>query len=287
MSRTIVVIPCYNEAQRLDVDAFCSFAACSQDIRFLMVNDGSSDDTLSLLESLSARDREHFDVYDLPQNVGKAEAVRRGVLRAFTQRPDYVAFWDADLATPLEAIEDFRRVLEEHVQIHVVIGTRIPLLGRQVERKRLRRLLGSAFATAASWLLGVGIYDTQCGAKMFRRSAPIEGVFHKEFISRWIFDVEIFARLVHDTSAGEPNPLQHVVYEFPLTRWREVGGSKLRAKDFVKAVFELATICRKYLLWRRPRPAETGTELTQEAWTPSSSSSEQPLPLPQERRDAA
>jgi glycosyltransferase involved in cell wall biosynthesis len=136
MSRTVVVIPRYNEAQRLDVDVLCSFAACSQGIRFLMVNDGSGDDTLSLLESLSARDREHFDVYDLPQNVGKAEAVRREVLKAATQRPDYIAFWDADLATPLEAIEDFRRVLEEHVRIHVVIGTRIPTSGAVVRRCR-------------------------------------------------------------------------------------------------------------------------------------------------------
>jgi glycosyltransferase involved in cell wall biosynthesis len=287
MSRTIVVIPCYNEGQRLDVRAFGHFAANSQGIRFLMVNDGSSDDTSALLRELAARDHRHFDVYDLAQNVGKAEAVRRGLLRAFSQRPEYVAFWDADLATPLEAIAEFRQVLEQHAQIHVVIGARIPLLGRQVERKRLRRLLGNTFVTAASWMLGVSIHDTQCGAKMFRRSAPIESLFDRPFCSRWIFDVEILARLVQSNSPERPNPLQHIVYELPLTRWREVEGSRLRAKDFVNAAFELGTIYRRYRLWRRPRSVQTPDQLTREALAPSSSSKQPAWPPPEDCRDAA
>lgn len=272
----IVVVPCYNEAGRLDADRFRRFAAAHDGVQFLFVNDGSTDGTLPLLEGLRDADPARFSVCHFPVNQGKAEAVRRGFLEAFSRTarrgsaPEYVAFWDADLATPLDAIGRFAAVLDERPDVEIVVGTRIPLLGRKIRRAARRRWLGRLFSAVASQMLGLGIYDTQCGAKMFRVSPQIEALFHEPFSTRWIFDVEILARLIAarrraptcgcgwDTRRTPrlQQVARAVIYEMPLESWEEKGGSKLKGRDFVKAVFELAVIWRKNLLGVRWPAAE-------------------------------
>src|SRR5690606_18799800 len=103
---------------------------------------------------------------DLPANEGKAEAVRRGMQVAFRRHPEYVGFWDADLATPLDEIGRFRAVLDRRSELQLVIGSRTRLLGRRIERKRSRTLLGRLFATVASRAVQLPVFDTQCGAKL-------------------------------------------------------------------------------------------------------------------------
>ena len=105
MSRSIcIIVPCYNEAKRLNASAFCRFAAEHPRVHFVMVNDGSRDDTLDVINQLSRQITCPMSVIDLPVNQGKAEAVRQGMQEGFTFAPDYVGYWDADLATPLDAI---------------------------------------------------------------------------------------------------------------------------------------------------------------------------------------
>lgn len=132
MSRAIIVVPCYNEAMRLDLLALREFAREHPGPRFLFVNDGSTDGTRKILDELHCEVRECFLVCHLRQNVGKAEAVRQGLLRAFEERPDYVGYWDADLATPLAAILTFCSILDFRLDIDMVFGARVCLLGREV-----------------------------------------------------------------------------------------------------------------------------------------------------------
>src|SRR5262245_40173831 len=112
MSSAIIIVPCYNEAKRLNVDKFKAFFSQGHPQQFLFVNDGSTDGTLRLLESLHDYAPQFFSIYDLPQNVGKAEAVRTGILLAFEASPDYIGYWDADLATPLDAMAAFCDLLD-------------------------------------------------------------------------------------------------------------------------------------------------------------------------------
>ena len=77
---------------------------------------------------------------------------------------------------PLESICEFRRVLEKRNTIDVVLGSRIPLLGRDIQRRPLRRILGRVFARTASLVLGLSLYDTQCGAKLFRVNAETTAI---------------------------------------------------------------------------------------------------------------
>lgn len=263
MSNVVIVVPCYNEADRLDVDAFLSFAAEQTSCKFLLVNDGSRDATLEVLERLQVADCKSFEVYDLPHNMGKAEAVRHGFLKAMNSSVDYVGFWDADLATPLEDIQNFTQVLDCRPDIEIVIGTRIPLLGRSIQRKPIRRFLGCIFAGMASRVLGMRIFDTQCGAKVFRVSEAMRKVFEKDFITRWIFDVEILARIIRARRGTQAPQVESIVYEMPVERWEDVAGSKLKKGDFVKAVLEMASIYWCYLRpWLPPAASGKPTDLS-------------------------
>ncbi|MHC4099797.1 MAG: glycosyltransferase [Planctomycetota bacterium] len=247
MSQTTVVIPCYNEADRLDVDAFRECAAGQQNLRFLFVDDGSTDGTAALLRSMRDGDAEAFDVVTLPRNVGKSEAVRRGFLEAFETEPDYVAFWDADLATPLDAIAEFITLLDDRPDLEAVIGSRVNLLGRSVKRNLARHYIGRVFATAAAAVLRLAVYDTQCGAKMFRVNEDTAGLFREPFIAGWIFDVEILARMLKARRGADRPPVSAVLYEQPLMAWHDVKGSKVRLRNFVTVAVDLARIWFKYM----------------------------------------
>jgi glycosyltransferase involved in cell wall biosynthesis len=253
MTSATIVIPCYNEAERLDVARFGDYLANRDGPRLLMVNDGSSDGTLMLLRRLAVDYPGRCEVINLHENSGKAEAVRQGVLAALDSGAASVGYWDADLATPLEAIDQFCSVLDRRSDVDWVVGTRLPLLGRSIQRRPVRNALGRMFARVASVALGVRIVDTQCGAKLFRATPLTKAAFGEPFCTRWIFDVEIFARLIRHS--GSSAAIAERTYELPLDAWSEVPGSKLRSSDFVAAARELAGIYLRYLRPALPKPA--------------------------------
>ena len=246
MATAVIVVPCYNEEKRLDRASFLAFRHSLHNIKFLFVNDGSTDNTLQLLELLRTSNSDRFSVLSLPQNQGKAEAVRQGIMAALDSTPNYVGFWDADLATPLDTILQFIDFAESRPELSMIVGARVKLLGREIQRRSSRHYLGRIFATAASGVLGLPVYDTQCGAKLFRASPLVRDLFQQPFLSRWIFDVEIFARLIKGTRDKDIPPADRLIYEFPLTEWRDVAGSKVELYDFIKAAWELYRIRRKY-----------------------------------------
>ena len=246
-SQITIVVPCYNEAQRLQVSQFHEFVAAHPGVRFLFVNDGSRDDTLQVLHALQARAPHCFDVLDLQQNQGKAEAVRRGMLRAFETPGQYVGYWDADLATPLDEIPRFTSALEANPERDICFGSRVRLLGRSIDRNAMRHYLGRLFATVASFVLDLAVYDTQCGAKLFRVREQTRSLFTTRFCVNWTFDVELIARVQAQTAtrtrSGDANER---IYELPLNRWHDVAGSKVRPMDFFKAFFEMLRVYQKY-----------------------------------------
>jgi dolichyl-phosphate beta-glucosyltransferase len=252
MSIAAIVIPCFNEAKRLDLAAFEAFAADCPETRFVFVDDGSGDDTRRILDGLAARMPERASVLAWERNSGKAEAVRRGVNRALEAEPDYVGFWDADLATPLPVILEFSQLLDDNPRLQMIMGARVQLLGRQIERSAIRHYAGRVAATAISTVLGLRVYDTQCGAKLFRADAARE-LFRDPFHTRWIFDAEIIARLIARLDARAEPSARDVVYEYPLHAWVDVRGSKVGPSDYLRAAFDLMRIYRLYVRHSRSR----------------------------------
>jgi glycosyltransferase involved in cell wall biosynthesis len=246
------VIPCYNEEHRLRVDAFEHFLLHDEhsNIHLLFVNDGSTDNTLNMLKNFCARFPERTSVLDQQPNRGKAEAVRRGMLHAIAGGDaEYTGFWDADLATPLQQIPDLLACLVKNPRLNMVFGARVKLLGRHIDRRPLRHYLGRCFATTASALLQLPIYDTQCGAKLFRNTPELAHLLAAPFHSRWIFDVEILARFLA-LHKGDRHPLREEIYEYPLPVWTDVAGSKVSSLDFFRAFGELAAIYFRHLAHR-------------------------------------
>jgi glycosyltransferase involved in cell wall biosynthesis len=239
---TIVVVPCFNEAKRFDLAAFDAFLARSRGITLLLVDDGSTDDTPLIHERLRQCHPQRVLTLRLSANVGKAEAVRRGLQLAIRRRAAFAGYWDADLATPLETIPRFEAILQTRPELMLVIGSRVALLGRQIRRRWRRHLLGRAFATAASLVLQLPVYDTQCGAKLFRVTPATANLFRRPFRTRWIFDVEILARIVTMSRADSFAPAAGTIYEYPLESWHDVQGSRLQSRDFITAALDLAGI---------------------------------------------
>lgn len=153
-ARTCIVIPCYNEEHRLRPDEFSRFTSENREVRFLFVDDGSTDATPTRLEEMAGRDPDSFGVLALPSNRGKAEAVRQGMNQAFDEGATYAGYWDADLATPLDEIPRFIETLDAHPVLEALFGSRVRLLGRVIDRRAARHYLGRVGATAISLTLG-------------------------------------------------------------------------------------------------------------------------------------
>ncbi len=240
-------MPCYNEEKRLDVQLFRGFVAQPSGASLLFVDDGSHDHTLQVLEHVRSGLESRVEILRCESNRGKAEAVRRGMNQLLEQGSwTYIGFWDADLATPLDAVEDFIRILESRPDIEMEFGSRVKLLGRDIQRRVTRHYLGRVFATVVSNILRMPIYDTQCGAKLFRVGPDLVTAVRDPFLSKWVFDVEIIARYLRSyRSRGQR--LEDRVYEFPLLRWADIAGSKVKPGDFLLAFKDTFKIWRKYL----------------------------------------
>lgn len=234
MKSLALVIPCKNEAKRLAVDEFLSALDACPYLMFLFVDDGSTDETAEILAHLERMSPSVRALY-LPRNVGKAEAVRAGVNWLLLHTDcEAVGFWDADLATPLTELPAFVRALDENPGCNAVLGARWPHLGVRIERSGFRRLTGSIMKFLIRLVVKVPVYDTQCGAKVFRRGTA-ERIFAEPFVSRWLFDVELLKRLT-------PGAVRRRVREIPLNVWRDVKDSKLTFFDSLRILPDLLRI---------------------------------------------
>ena len=236
MFHCTIIVPCYNESERLPTDTFAAFMDQHPEIAFLFVYDGSTDSTLSVLQMLCVG-RHNAGFMQLPSNSGKAEAVRLGILKAAENDTcgSYLGFWDADLSTSLDEIPRFLNFAG--AETLMISGCRLRRLGGEIDRTLTRHILGRIFATVISNYLKLPVYDTQCGAKLYKKAAIVNAV-SQPFVTKWFFDVEILKRL---TAAYELDTVRHQCCEVPLTRWLEVSGSKIRylatLKDFLKLLF--------------------------------------------------
>lgn len=241
MQKICIIIPCYNEAKRLKQENFEDFFKNSN-YNVCFVNDGSKDETSAILENLRIRIGENCRVINLSKNVGKAEAVRQGIVSNINEHYDYIGFFDADLSTPLDEIDYFIKFSGGKLKHDIIMGCRFSRLGADIKRTPFRHYIGRGFASVVSLFLKLSVYDTQCGAKIFSRKVYSK-VFSYGFKSKWIFDVEILIRAIN---AFGLNFVKQNTIEVPLNRWHELKGSKLKWYDFVKAPLELIKIGLHY-----------------------------------------
>ncbi len=238
--RTAIVVPCFNEAARLDPAGLAELADRTA-AKIVYVDDGSTDGTAAILRGIVEHAPDRAALVTLPANVGKGESVRRGLLQALGAGADVVGYYDADLATPPAEMARLVATMHDDPDLAVVVGARVGLLGHRIERSMVRHYVGRVFATASSIVLGLEIYDTQCGAKVFRDGPVLRRALAAPFTSRWVFDVELLGRLHHGVDGSTGLPVS-AFREVPLGAWRDVHGSKLAPRGALRAVADLARI---------------------------------------------
>ena len=236
MQKICVVIPCYNEQFRLPIQQF-SKALETTDYHFLFVDDGSTDATVEVLKKLQLGNEKNVSILEIQKNGGKAEAVRQGMMAA-SQIKDIaiIGFMDADLATPLTEIPLLVHAFDKEIKF--VFGSRVRRIGTDINRKVHRHIIGRVFATLVSLKLGIGVYDTQCGAKFFKKEIVPE-IFSQAFITQWIFDVEIFMRL---KQINQGQHINDIAKEIPLEKWEDIANSTLKPKHFISIALEFVQL---------------------------------------------
>ncbi len=238
---TCIVIPCFNEGKGISNSEYSNFLNNNPQVLICFVNDGSKDNTLEVLNVLNAKYETQIHILCLEKNSGKAEAVRAGINYCNTHfQHQYIGYLDADLATTLEEFIDLRNYLQDEIVFS--FGSRIRKIGSTIERENSRFLIGRVIATFISNILDIKVYDTQCGSKLFTRAIS-EQLFEKKFISRWLFDVELFYRMI--LLFGREKAIQKML-EIPLKLWVEKGDSKVKLSYGLKLWFDLYKIRCEY-----------------------------------------
>ncbi|WP_299713576.1 response regulator [uncultured Tenacibaculum sp.] len=238
-----VVIPCYNEESRLSESEFRRFVRTNIGYHLCFVNDGSSDNTLRELEEISRGREDYISVLNCEKNGGKAEAVRLGMLHLAKNKDlnfDYIGFLDADLSTDLYDFDDLLKTINT-TNYKIVSGSRIERMGANITKQSARKLISLTINFIIQQILGMKFKDTQCGAKIIDKDL-IPLLFGKKFITRWLFDVEIFLRMKNKYG----DVAKELICEQPLRRWIHVDGSKLSMRDSLSIGFQLTRIATHY-----------------------------------------
>ena len=231
----LIAIPCFRESKRLPLflDALCkelAFAPFTASI--LIVDDGSGLPEESLTRSIVDEFQSKYpgivtEPVFLKQNLGKGGAVYAGwKASASSSAPKLLCFVDADGAVPASEVGRLIEELlaDERHRWDALFGSRVKMLGATVERRVTRHYIGRVFATLVAVLTGIGVYDSQCGLKVIRRSAyaAIERQLRE---TRFVFDVELTLLLLQGGFR---------IREVPVN-WKEVPGSKVSLlKDTIR-----------------------------------------------------
>jgi glycosyltransferase involved in cell wall biosynthesis len=225
-----IVIPAYNESARIE-QALDRVMTCvaeqNWDAEVLVIDDGSKDDTVQIVERWMAL-HPRLHLVKNPGNRGKGYSVRNGLLQA---AGDIVMFTDADLSAPME--EASRLIDAIYSGCDVAIGSRWMDRTRQTIHQPLyRQFFGRCFNWITRTIMGLPFKDTQCGFKAFRREAA-QIIFRLQTIERWGFDPEILfiAR-----------KLKYTIREVPVTWGHDERSRMSYLKDGMKMLEDMGTI---------------------------------------------
>jgi dolichyl-phosphate beta-glucosyltransferase len=232
-----LIVPAYNEAERLPImlkDTCNYLARKNVTYEIIVVDDGSVDETSAVAATFPS-----VQVVKLTSNQGKGAAVKAGMLHA---RGERLLMVDADGATEIGDLDKLMRLLDAS-SVEVVFGSRAHLekSAQVAKRSKLRNFLMKGFHLCVRLFVGSEIRDTQCGFKLFSRSAA-QLLFPSLHLSRWAFDIELVELC---------RRLDLRVAEVPVN-WHEVDGSKLNVVTAsIQMLRDMASVrlCYSLGLW--------------------------------------
>jgi dolichyl-phosphate beta-glucosyltransferase len=233
---TYVIVPCFNEEFRLNIEYWNELIS-NLDYNWIFVNDGSTDQTKKKLDEING-----IKILELTQNSGKAEAIRFGVNHIINNQKDLdfvLAFIDSDGAFDLKDItrnfEIFsKKVLNDLYQ--TVWATRVALSGRRIDRSSLRHYISRIIISLIGLKFRNLPYDPQTGFKIFLINEDLRKIFETKFMTRWFFDIEIINRFKINSG------YELKIWEEPVNFWKDVNGSKLNFKQYIRVLRELLMV---------------------------------------------
>jgi glycosyltransferase involved in cell wall biosynthesis len=240
MTSGILVIPFFNESHRFQRNYFETLISRvkQHNWKIVFVNDGSTDDTLELFETLE--NSSSCLILNWPYNEGKGNAIRRGMNLGLASFPEikHIAFVDADGAFDIEDIDNLV-LRSKSEQFDLIIGARIKLAGKNIDRSLDRHIVGRLISTLINLLVfKKPIYDPQSGLKVFRVSTFLKSALSQSFETKWFGDVELISRLWVQTDLE--------IREYPVSKWREVSGGNLNFLSVLLVIKELTYVIYHY-----------------------------------------
>lgn len=180
-----VIIPLFNEQERLKKIAKVYKFLNQQKFNFevILINDGSTDNTLKILRKLSKKIK--FTLITYGKNRGKGFAIKTGMM---TAKGQYLLFTDIDLST---SIEEFTKFLPFLKKKNIIISSR-KKEGSNLQKRQgfIRENLGKGFTLLSQIILNLHLSDFTCGFKCLPHEAA-KKIFSRQKIERWGFDSEI------------------------------------------------------------------------------------------------
>jgi glycosyltransferase involved in cell wall biosynthesis len=231
------VIPFFNEFQRIDSSYFSDLFSMPCD--FILVDDGSTDRTSNILTQWQ-HDQSNVKIVRLPDNLGKAEAIRSGCLVALSSNTyQGIGFLDADASVSVGDVCDiYEHFISKNNEYVAFWKSRIFLAGRDIRRSFYRHYVSRFIASIFGSICPTLPYDTQCGLKVFKATEKFHQAIQYEFETRWFLDLEIYLRIYE----SDKPPL---IWEIPCLAWREIPNSKLRFKQYLIVLKEFAVVVKK------------------------------------------
>ncbi|HEX9510931.1 MAG TPA: glycosyltransferase [Puia sp.] len=240
MPSTAIIIPCYNEEARLDPSGFTGFLEAHPSLTLVFVNDGSKDNTAGLIDKMKTEAPSRILALHLDRNQGKAVAVSEGI--SFCLSPasgtfDFIGYLDADLSVSLDEMERICRIATDS-GLDYAYGSRIQKLNTTINRSFFRHIMGRIIATIVDKRFRLGIYDTQCGAKLFSTDLA-KVITGKKFFTKWLFDIEISLRIRNERPGAKGD-------EIPLHTWNSQKGSKITLLQTPTVIRDLIRLFKNY-----------------------------------------
>jgi dolichyl-phosphate beta-glucosyltransferase len=195
MNNLLFLVPCFNEEHRFPLDYWRKLID-NKNFNFLFINDGSTDKTLEILTSIKS---DNTKLVRLPKNVGKSNALRYGLLKAYEDSNKYVLIIDSDASFSIECIFDFIARVEyeeisNSISYQAFFAARVKLAGRFVNRIFSRHIYSRVFHTILGFTNRELPYDTNCGMKILNLENIPSSIFLAPFKSRWFFEIEMIRR---------------------------------------------------------------------------------------------
>jgi len=222
-----LIIPIYNEEGRVhNLNTLWKYIKNKIYIKeLIIVNDGSTDDTLFFLTRFQKITRCKLISYS--KNKGKGYAVKKGVISA---KGTHILFMDVDLSTPPKMVGELKKIIQS---ADIIIGTRKNKKAILLQRQSMiREVMGTFFTTISQKISGVEVSDFTCGFKCFSKKAA-KKIFKKQRINRWAFDAEsLFLAKKYGFS----------IKELPV-QWSDRKGTKVRfPQDIIQSLFDVVAI---------------------------------------------